>query len=123
MKSSRSKQAKAREFSEEARLEIWQRDRGKCIFCEMGYHMEDTDSFGRSILQIMHYIPRSANGLGIPQNGAIGCQSHHNMLDNGNQGRRQEMLDMFKKRLKDYYSDWSEEDLVYSKWKDLERRR
>lgn len=33
------------------------------------------------------------------------------------------MLGMFKKRLKDYYSDWSEEDLVYSKWKDLERRR
>lgn len=53
----------------------------------------------------------------IPQNGALGCQSHHEMLDNGNKGRREEMLQMFRQYLQDHYPDWSEEALTYSKWK------
>lgn len=65
----------------------------------------------------MHYLPRSHGGLGIPQNGAQGCVSHHEMLDNGNKGRREEMLQMFRQYLQDHYQDWSEEALTYSKWK------
>lgn len=64
----------------------------------------------------MHYIPRSAGGLGIPQNGAIGCQFHHNMLDNGNQGKRKEMLEIFKQYLQELYTEWNEDELVYRKW-------
>lgn len=64
----------------------------------------------------MHYIPRSAGGLGIPQNGAIGCQFHHNMLDNGNQGKRKEMLETFKQYLQELYPEWNEDELVYRKW-------
>lgn len=69
---------------------------------------------------IMHYIPRSKNGLGIAQNGAVGCQYHHNMLDNGNEGNREEMLAMFRKYLKAHYPNWDEKKLVYSKWSFLE---
>ena len=112
----KSKQARAREFSEKARNEIKYRDRMQCIFCQMDYRMEKASWWGKENLSIMHYIPRSRNGLGIPQNGAVGCFYHHNMLDNGNQGVRQEMLQLFKEYLQNHYKDWDEDKLVYSKW-------
>lgn len=90
----KSAQAKKREFSQKARKLIWERDSG-CIFCKLGYHMEDVKGCGATMFSIMHYIPRSKNGLGIPANGAVGCQCHHDMLDNGRQGRREEMLGLF----------------------------
>lgn len=113
----RSKQARAREFNEASRKIIKERDLYQCIFCRMGYHMEDVTWYGQQLQSIMHYIPRSHGGLGIPQNGALGCQSHHEMLDNGNKGRREEMLQLFRAYLQDHYPDWSEDALTYSKWK------
>lgn len=109
--------SRVREFSDEARQEIINRDYGECIFCRMKYHMEDSTWFGQQIKGIMHYIPRSSNGLGIPQNGAVGCQYHHEMLDNSNKGRRKEMLELFKKYLQKHYPEWNEIDLIYSKWR------
>ena len=106
------------EFDKRTRLKIIERDRG-CIFCRANYHMEDTDSFGRECFEIMHYVARSHGGLGIEQNGALGCKSHHAMLDNGNKGRREEMLAIFREHLKRFYKSWNEEDLVYSKWKSI----
>ena len=52
----------------------------------------------------------------LQKNGALGCQYHHNMLDNGNHGKRQEMLEIFKNYLKHFYPDWNESSLVYKKW-------
>lgn len=112
----KSKQAKAREFSKKAREEIYHRDFGSCIFCGMGYRMEKATWLSKEILSVMHYIPRSGNGLGIPQNGAVGCQYHHNMLDNGKDGVREEMLQLFREYLQRHYQDWNEEQLKYSKW-------
>ena len=117
-KESMSKQSRAREFNKNARQAIIERDMGKCIFCQMKYHIDEADSFALRIFSIMHYIPRAHNGLGIPENGAIGCQFHHDMLDNGKQGRREEMLEMFKRYLKQFYPSWDEQDLVYRKWKE-----
>ena len=112
----KSKQARIREFSPKVRELIKTRDRGCCIFCACEYHMEDTNWYGRNMFSIMHYIPRSKNGMGIAKNGALGCQCHHEMLDNGNKGRRAEMLEIFKAYLQRQYPDWSEDDLIYSKW-------
>ena len=113
----KSKQARKREFSYEVRQRIISRDRGGCIFCAREYHMEDTNWYGRNRFSIMHYIPRSKNGMGIAKNGALGCQCHHEMLDNGNKGRRAEMLEIFKAYLQRQYPDnWSEDELIYSKW-------
>ena len=106
-----SKQARAREFNAASRRIIKERDRNQCIFCQMQYHMEDVTWSGPGSLSIMHYIPRSRGGLGIPQNGAQGCVSHHEMLDNGNKGRREEMLQLFRTYLQDHYPDWSEDAL------------
>lgn len=112
----KSKQARAREFNEKSRKEIYYRDCGKCIFCAMDYRMEKATWLDKEILSVMHYIPRSKNGLGVPRNGALGCQHHHNMLDNGNMGVRDEMLELFKRYLMKHYPDWDEKELVYSKW-------
>lgn len=118
MKRKKSKQARYREFSQGARAEIVERDNHKCIFCAMGYHMEDVSGYGQQLPSIMHYIPRSQNGLGIPQNGALGCQCHHEMYDNGNKGRHDEMRELFRGYLiRKYGAEWNEGDLVYSKWK------
>ena len=117
MKSRSSKAAKAREFNKKARDEIFMRDKGECIFCQISYHMEGATWYSRELRSIMHYIPRSRNGLGIPENGAIGCQYHHDMLDNGNQGHREEMLEIFRDYLKNHYKNWNEERLIYSRWR------
>lgn len=117
----KSKQAREREFSLKDRKEIADRDNCECIFCVIGYRMEGASELSLAMKSIMHYIPRSKNGKGIPQNGAVGCQWHHNMLDNGNLGNRKEMLKIFRDYLKSCYPDWNEKDLVYSKWDFLER--
>lgn len=117
MKSKSSKAARAREFSKKAREEIFFRDKGQCIFCQKDYHMENATWLSTDVLQIMHYVPRSKNGLGIAENGALGCQYHHEMLDNGNKGRRDEMLQIFREYLKNKYPEWYEERLIYDKWR------
>lgn len=103
------------EFTQRERDKIKARDEG-CIFCMMNYHMDECrDTYILKPSQIMHYIPRSKQGLGIAKNGALGCLFHHEMLDNGNQGRRKEMLGLFREYLKRHYRDWKEEDLIYRK--------
>lgn len=112
----KSKQARAREFGPKVRQEIYYRDNASCIFCRIGYHPEGATRLALDIKSIMHYIPRARGGLGIPQNGAVGCQHHHEMMDNGNHGRRQEMLGIFREYLKSHYPGWEEENLIYRKW-------
>ncbi|MDE7331243.1 MAG: hypothetical protein K2O16_03230 [Lachnospiraceae bacterium] len=104
------------EFKPEERRKIEERDHGACIFCEMGYEMEGADWAGLQLDGIMHFIPRSHLGRGIEQNGALGCRWHHNMLDNGNKGKRKEMLGMFEAYLRSIYPDWDREELVYRKY-------
>lgn len=112
----KSKQAKAREFSAKARKRIRERDNNTCIFCVRNYNMERATPAGLYMKSIMHYIPRAQNGLGIEENGALGCQYHHEMMDNGNMNRRGEMLGIFRDYLRQQYPDWNEKKLVYSKW-------
>ena len=112
----KSKQSRSREFSQKARQEIKERDDGQCIFCMMGYRMEKAKPADLQIKSIMHYIPRADNGLGIPQNGAVGCHHHHFMMDNGKDGHREEMREMFKEYLMSFYDDWDESQLKYDKW-------
>ncbi len=98
------------------------RDQGKCIFCEAGFPVPDTEIFGKTIKDIMHYIPRSHMGKGIEQNGAIGCRYHHMKLDNGNDPLlRKAMMKTFEEHLRKHYTDWNEKELVYSKWDSMRK--
>ena len=116
----KTEQTKSREFTPKHRKAIAERDNNQCIFCNMHYHMEKATWNDLQIDGIMHYIPRSRNGLGIEQNGAIGCKWHHRMLDNGSSGRRDEMQNLFRQYLQSHYKDWDEKKLTYSKWGFLE---
>lgn len=113
-----SRRSRKCEFSPKAREEIKKRD-GGCIFCMLGYMLPPEDEFTLSThwYQIMHYIPRSKGGLGIPENGAVGCLWHHNMLDNGNEGLREDMLTIFRVYLIARHEDWDPEKLIYNKWR------
>ena len=63
----------------------------------------------------MHVVPRSQLGLGVEQNGVLGCIGHHEMMDNGNGGLRGEMQDMLEAYMQDMYPGWSREAVTYSK--------
>lgn len=107
---------KKTDFSRKTRERIWERDKGACIFCRMGYPAAGAGYLDLEIKDIMHFIPRSQMGLGIEENGAVGCRYHHAQLDNGNRGLRGEMLGRFEDYLKGIYPQWSREKLVYRKY-------
>ena len=109
-----SKRSKACEFPPKVRQQIIERDKGKCIFCEMGYEIPEEFTASRG-LQIMHFVPRSQGGLGIPENGAVGCIYHHMLLDNG-KDHREVMTDLFREYLKAHYKNWDNIKLIYDKW-------
>lgn len=110
-----TKRTKALNFDNETRKAIYSRDMG-CIFCSMNYRVPEETKYDQTLFSIMHYIPRSQGGLGVIENGAVGCQYHHHMLDNGNQGNRKEMLELFQDYLKGHYGYWDEKQLYYRKW-------
>lgn len=104
-------------FTKETCCRIAERDGNECIFCKLGYHMDKCRSeMLLGIPDIMHYINKSQGGLGIEENGVLGCRFHHGLLDNGNLGLRPEMLEIMKEHLMQQYPDWSEDKLVYKKW-------
>ena len=106
------KRTKLTDFDSKTREKIKARDAG-CIFCQMKYRMPE-DSFGLGAFQIMHFVPRSQGGLGIEENGAVGCIYHHNMLDNG-RNTRKEMLGLFENYLREQYPEWDKKKLFYKK--------
>ena len=111
-----TRRTNALQFGRQTALKITERD-GCCIFCKANYHMDKLNPFERQIQQIAHYINRSQGGLGIEENGVLICQGHHGWLDNGNRGRREEMLQIMEMYFKNIYPDWHKENLIYKKWR------
>lgn len=110
------KRTKSLQFDARTRHRVFVRDGGRCIFCDAGF--EGGDGFERGIKDVMHFIPKSQGGLGIEQNGAIGCRFHHMKLDNGNDTTlRARMLEHFEKYLRQQYKEkWDRKELTFSKW-------
>lgn len=120
----KSKRSQSASIQQMVGMKVVKRDRGECIFCRMEYHIEEcTHKYEREIKDIMHFIPRSAGGMGVEENLAVGCRFHHSMFDNGNMGRHEEMRDMFKGYLKSKYPEWDEKHLIYNKWSFLEEQK
>lgn len=69
----------------------------------MSYKLDSSSDLAYEIKDIMHFIPRSQGGLGIEQNGVLGCRYHHMLLDNGNKGLRDEMLKIMEEHLRMSY--------------------
>lgn len=102
-------------FTKEIAEKIVERDE-VCLFCKAGYHMECKSEMLYGIPDIMHYKNKSQGGLGIEENGVLGCRYHHGLLDNGHLGLREEMLEMMREHLMDHYPEWSEAALTFKKW-------
>ena len=104
-----NRRTRALEFSTSERRKIKDRDGGRCIFCRI------YGNSGFEATQIMHFIPRSHGGLGVEQNGALGCVVHHQQLDNS--PARKVMLEEFKAYLMNCYGEnWSPDDYVFRRW-------
>lgn len=103
-------------FTPAVRERIFLRDGEECLFCRLNYHMECKSSMLLQIADTMHFINKSQGGLGIEENGVTGCRYHHGLLDNGNKGLREEMLNIMEEHLKNHYPDWDRKKLAYNKW-------
>lgn len=103
-------------FTPQVAQRIFERDGQQCFFCRLGYHMECKSPMLLSIPDIMHFVNKSQNGLGIEENGVTGCRYHHGLLDNGHAGLRGEMLEMMEEYLRELYPEWDKTKLVYNKW-------
>ena len=79
--------------------------------------MESKSLFDYQIWDIMHVVPKSSLGLGIMENGVLGCRYHHSLMDNGNKGLRTEMIGMLEDYLKSLYPGWTRESVIYKKYK------
>lgn len=110
-----SKRSKACEFSASVRKKIYARQKGQCLFCLMKYEMDNVEFFELQFHEIMHVVPRSHGGLGIEQNGVLGCTYHHRLMDNGNKGLRDEMLEICREYLRRVYPDFDFSQVVYKK--------
>ena len=99
---------RATDITDKVRKAVKARDNYSCIFCDM------FGDSGYDATQIMHYVGRAKNGLGIEQNLAFGCVAHHAELDNGKDSKK--YREAFAEYLKGIYPDWDERDLVYNKW-------
>ncbi|MGB8452762.1 MAG: hypothetical protein WCD89_10545 [Anaerocolumna sp.] len=109
------KRTKQLQFNNATIRKIVERDQD-CIFCKLGYSIEGADPFELQIKDPMHIINKSQGGLGIEQNGALGCRYHHHLLDNGNKGLRQQMQESLKEYMKNLYPGWNPDNLVYKKY-------
>ena len=115
MKRRRNESKDKYDFSRETAEEIRNRD-GSCFFCVRGYHMESSTDMGYRIADIMHIVPKSDSGLGVVQNGVLGCRYHHALMDNGNKGLHGEMQDMLEDYMCEMYPGWTRESVRYHKY-------
>ena len=111
----RKRMTRKLEFPPEVRRRIKERDRD-CFFCRRYYHMEYALAGDLVTKDIMHIVPRSHLGLGVEQNGVLGCRYHHTLLDNGNKGLHREMEDMLKEYMREQYPGWTPESVTYHKY-------
>jgi predicted restriction endonuclease len=116
MKKLSSSRAKALQFSTDTIHEMIDRDKG-CLFCQLGIHMDKVSMDSRLIFDPMHIVNKSQGGLGVIENGVIGCRGHHHLMDNSE--FNEEMREIARDYLRSLYPGWTEEIVTYNKYKDL----
>ena len=104
-KKKKHERTKKTEIPMNVKIEVWNRDNHKCIFCGI-----DVDMFYANA----HFIPRSAGGLGVAKNIITACPKCHNEQDNGLNTKEYDLK--AESYLKSIYGDnWTKNDLVYKK--------
>lgn len=105
MNGQKNKRAKACDISRKVRLAVMERDQGVCVLCWQNNGVPNA-----------HFISRAHGGKGIEENIVTLCLSCHDKYDHGIRADREIMRGRIREYLKDHYSDWNEDDLIYRKW-------
>lgn len=105
MKAVSSRRARACSIPQSVKAIVYHRDGGRCVYCLKPGNPE------------AHYISRKRGGLGIPQNILTLCRECHDKYDHGDKKTREGMAEYFREYLESKYTDWSEDALVYDKWR------
>lgn len=104
------KDTKARDFSRKAKEKIAERDSIDgwpcCVYCGLAAPAPLAWSNA-------HFIARSQQGRGIPENGLTLCPTCHRRYDQT--ADRKRMREYFREYLESKYENWSEEALIYRK--------
>lgn len=95
-------ETKATRISKEVALEVWKRDKQKCIVC--GSYKAVPNS---------HVVRRSQGGMGMVENVVSHCLECHILYDSYDKEVREVTMDY----IYSLYPDWSREKVTYSKWK------
>lgn len=107
----RHSMTKATNITRQVKLEVWARDKGRCVVCGNTYN----------VMPNAHYIPRSKGGLGIPENIVTLCteltpNKCHRRFDFGTKEEREKIGNIIKVYLKSHYENWDEDKLKYRKF-------
>ena len=106
IKGKKHKQTKEKEISKKVKEAVWKRDKHKCIFCHRFVPVE---------CSCCHFIPRSAGGLGIPENIYTGCSECHREQDNGLNTKFYDLkVENYLKGI--YGANWDKSKLIYKKY-------
>lgn len=104
------KDTKARDFSRKAKEQIAERDSIEgwpcCVYCGLAAPAPLAWSNA-------HFIARSQQGKGVPENGLTLCPMCHRRYDQTTD--RNMMREYFREYLKSKYENWDEEALIYRK--------
>ena len=98
----RSKRTRALAISQAVKARVYERDHGRCIWCDSPNGVPNA-----------HFIPRSLSGLGCEANILTLCPECHRRFDQT--GERGYMAVYFERYLKQCYPGWSREALTYHK--------
>ena len=107
----RHRMTKATDITRQVKLDVWARDRGRCVVCGNTYN----------VMPNAHYIPRSKGGLGIPENIVTLCteltpNKCHRRFDFGTKEERERIGNIIRNYLKSKYPEWDENKLIYRKF-------
>jgi len=109
IKGRKHRQTKATSIEKSVKEIVWERDNHRCIFCNI-----PVDVFNANA----HFIPRSAGGLGIPENIFTACEKCHREQDNGLNTKEYDKI--AEQHLKSIYGGrWNKEKLIYRKRRKL----
>lgn len=108
----KSKRAKATDITQQVKLEVWERDKGRCVYCGNTYN----------VMPNAHIVPRSKGGMGIVTNVVTLCTNLtenrcHHYYDNGTKEQREKIDAKIVAYMKQKYGeDWCKEDQIYKKY-------
>jgi 5-methylcytosine-specific restriction endonuclease McrA len=99
------KRTKALSIPPKVKAKVYERDGGRCVIC------------GKLGDPVCHYIARSQGGLGIEENIVTLCPNCHRDYDNSD--KRKFYREIIKAYLDEIYPDFSDDQRIYKKWRNL----